>query len=195
MADAEFDLFGTYRYGFMKVPIDYDKALDYMYRVLLHGDAKNKFNMARFLAGAFYSNKWQKGINKDFPVITYNLDSTEYYVRLALELKPNDSNNLVFLGSIYAEKGNYPDAINCYLQSDNISFHIKAAEWMIKGEGIEKDVERGLQIFYDSIEKVNKITSYMSTHPRIPLNKLYYCDQVLTKEQLKDYLYPYFDCP
>lgn len=195
-ADAEIMLYGIYHYSFMGVMPNPLKAMYHLRRAIVFGDKGNKSDMLRRLAGAF-DGDGATGINPEFPVVQFNVDSTIFYLEEALRFEPDDSWTLDFLASVYAKQGNYDKAAAMYLQSDNTATNIKVAEWYIRGEKVNKDVAKGLQILHGACETVtNMKQQYMGVqHPVHFLNYLYKCEGLVTKEQVGKYWEEHFMCP
>ena len=172
-ASAEFDLFGVYAYSFMNQPVDKEKAIKYLRAAIFHGDEETKLNGYRFLIAALA----EKNITKD---------STVYYLEKILSLDARNTYALDYLGSIYAEKNDYPKAAAYYLRSDNENSQLTAAQWMIEGEVLEQDIEGGLEIIYRMYDKISIMEGYMgSMDPVFLLCQFYKCKKIINKEQLR----------
>ncbi len=196
-ADAEIMLFGIYRYAFMGVAANPQQAKYHLHRAIEFGDTGNKASMLERMAGAFYASDGETGVNADFPVFTYNTDSTIYYLNEVLKYEPDNTWALDFLGSIYEKKEQYVDAAAIYLQSDNINSKIMVAEWYIRGEKLDKDIDKGLTMLFETGEIVqNMEQQFMGVrHPIHLLNHLYECDGLLTKKQIGKFWMEHFHCP
>ena len=193
---AHFILYGTYRYSFMNVPKDPEKSVKALRNVLKYGNNSIKANGFRQMAGLFYGKDTSALHHPDFTNITYNIDSTIYYLNQSLELEPNDTWSLDYLGYLYTTQKLYDTASTYYLRSDNIQSKLKVAQWLIKGTFIEKDVDRGLEIIYQAIEALKDEKGYMgAVHPLFLINYLHHCEKIISKEQVGPHFQETFICP
>ena len=182
---AEAFLYKTYRYNYMHTPTDQDKSLDYLNRMILHGDEDVKKEGYKDLAGLYHRG--------DFAAIAQDDDKAIEYLEKALKIDPNNTWTLDFVASLYEEKGQYKRAIKTLLESDNINSHLKVADWLIEGEYVPKDLERAISILREKaaiiIEKHGKeLNNYMGgENPVQKLNELY-CQKMITREQLGEFM-------
>ncbi len=188
-AAAEAFLFKTYKYGFMGVKEDSEEALKYLRRYLLHGDSLLKAEAHRQMALLYYHG--------DFEEIKIDTAKTMEHLKLSLENDPSDSWTIDFLGGLYQDKGYYHKAMELLLKSDNNQSLLKVAKWMIEGEKVEKNFEKGLAIILNEAEKLmqseDNVYQFMgSRNPVFMLNDLYQ-SKLITRDQLgKFYLENYF---
>lgn len=186
LARAEHFLFTLYRYGLMESGPDLKKALSYLQRAMQHGYDEGKAQCYLAMATLY-------GGSESRDLVQPSSDSALFYLEKALALTPNDTWALDFAAGIYEEKGNYAKAIQYRLRSDNDQSHIEVARWYMEGKYVKKDVNRALEIMYNSIERLRKhfgddLGGYMgSSNPLHVLNDWYLCKKWITREQLGKY--------
>ncbi|NJO90424.1 MAG: sel1 repeat family protein [Chloroflexia bacterium] len=189
LALAEEFLFTAYKYGLMTIEEDSKTALEYLERLMLHGDSSYKANAYRQVALLYY--------NGNFKEIKVDTIKTKENLELSLKYDSTDTWTIDFLGGIYEDEADYEKAIELLLKSGNSQSHLKVAEWLVDGEKVKKDFERGLSIILSEAEKlINSdinVYQYMAArNPVFMLNDLYQSKQI-TRDQLGEfYLENYF---
>jgi tetratricopeptide (TPR) repeat protein len=179
LADAEMLLAQGYRYYFLGLKPDIQKATAYLEAAILHGSDEIKARGYLDLARAWYSADQS-------PTGKVDLDKAQEYLEKTLALNPDDVQALDFLGSIYVKKGLYEKAVEVKMRSGNEQGRLEVAEWLVHGENVPKDLSKGLAIMQAEAEKLGKnYEGYMGVrNPVIMLNKLYLCEKLITKEQV-----------
>lgn len=177
-AKAEYQLFGTYEYNFMGIPKDSKKAKEYLNRATEHGDAKMKLSTL-----------------KDKVANAKDDDSKILYLIEMFELDSSNTFALDGLGNGYEVKKDFEKAAFYYLKSSNINMLTKVGLWYAEGKRLPKDLERGMEILKDAIERMEAKKSYQgSINPKHELNRLHYCEKLFPKERLGKYDRGYFIC-
>lgn len=196
-AGAEKEMYYQYRYRYINDIKGADSlAYQYLKRSIIHGDSSTKSVCYEFLAFAYGDTN---SSDKFVKLIGPNKDSCLWYLQQSVQFDPKNSSSLDYLGDIYEEKKMYGEAMNTYLQSDNEQMALKVAEWLIEGDKVKMDVQRGLNIIYKIAEKVKKAEAkgdeYMgSTYPIHLLNDLFWCKKLITREQVREYIIENWPC-
>lgn len=190
LAEAEIFLFRLYRYGFMNVKVDISKSLNYLNNAVEHGNASIKSTGYKELASIFYNAE-------DIPGIKADTTKTIVYLQKAIQYNPADARAMDFLGSIYADEQLFDQALVWKLKTDNRSMNVEAAEWLIEGKKVKKDVEKGLRILYNLAELFTEEENGCGADcdPIYILNKLYHWDHLISREQVGKYYEPNFIPP
>jgi hypothetical protein len=129
-----------------------------------------------------------------------SVDSTIYFLLLALELEPDNGRTLDWLGGIYAAMERWDEAVELYMRSDNEQMKLKVAKWLLEGKEMPQDRKRGLEIIQSCAAQVRRISppngeGYMGVvNPIYLLNEMYYCDKSITEEELGEYDMGYWIC-
>lgn len=184
MAIAEDFLSRAYHYNFMNLETDYKKMLDYLNRAVLHGDKIMKLEGYKRLANIYYRG--------NIPKIRKNIDKAIEYLEKTLAYKPNDTWTIDFVGSLYADKGDYLKAKEILLTSDNEQSHLKVATWLVEGKVLPRDTKTGTKILREKAkivqENYENIGEYMgSINPILYLNEAY-CQEQITKEEIGEFV-------
>lgn len=195
-ADAEMFLYKLYRYRFMSVMENDSLSYQYLKRAYLHGDSIMKSQVCQELAFDYGSND---STDKFTQYIGANKDSCLWYLQQSVKFDPKNSSSLDYLGDIYEEKKMYDEAMNTFLKSDNEQMTLKVAKWLIEGDKVKKDVEKGLNMIYKVAEKVKQMEvkgdGYMGvTHPIHLLNDFFWCKKLITREQVEKYIIENWPC-
>lgn len=171
-AEAEMDLYGIYYYGFMNLPEDKEKGIAYLRRTIQHGDTKNKLTSLYHLAGI---------LKPTYP------DSALYYLNQMLTLDTAHTNALDYIASIHEENKEYEGAAYYMRKSSNKQIQLKLATWLIVGDKVEKNIVEGLDIIHTINENSTEeeMRSWAENQPKILLCRLYRCEKLITKEQLR----------
>ena len=90
MADASYMLYGHYRNGYMNLPKDSYKSLQYLNKVIDQGSDKTKAAMLVGLARLYQSTDGETGVNQEFPAVSYNNAKAKQYLAEALKYNPDN---------------------------------------------------------------------------------------------------------
>lgn len=91
LADASYVLYGHYRNGHMNMPKDSFKSLEYLHKAIEQGTNTSKAALLNGLAKLYHSETGEQGVNKSFPAVNYNIESTKHYLQEAIKYNPNNS--------------------------------------------------------------------------------------------------------
>lgn len=100
LADASYVLYGHYRNGYMTLPVNSHKSLEYMHRAIKQGNNSTKAALLGGLARLYHSEDGEVGMNEKFPAINYSLDSTKHNLMLAIKYNPNNNWAKTYLAEI-----------------------------------------------------------------------------------------------
>lgn len=91
LADASYMLYGHYRNGYMTLPKDSYKSLEYMKKAMEQSNNSTKAALMTGLAKLHHSDEGEVGLNQDFPAVKYNTELAKYYLTEAIKLNPNNN--------------------------------------------------------------------------------------------------------
>ena len=91
LSDASYVLYGHYRNGYMTLPKDSYKSIEYLRKAIKQGDNSIKAALSGGLARLFHGDEGEIGANRSFPAINYSLDSTRYHLTQAIKYNPNNT--------------------------------------------------------------------------------------------------------
>lgn len=184
-AKADEFLYDGYKYSFMGIDEDCEKAYKYLTDYVSHTDSSNKFSGYLQLARVYLGNG-------EWGCVPSDSNLTIYYLKKALAQNPTDMTCLDFLGGIYEEREMYDSAVVYNAQSGNEISKAKAGAWLVRGKKVSQDKEKGLALLYAAADVVlaqnDNPNDFMgSPNPIYLLNDLYKYDSLITKEQLGKY--------
>ncbi len=190
LAKAEFDIYEIYRYGDLYSKKNFKKALQYLERAIQHGDNKMKSKCYENLAFIFHPDQSEYFFDA---LVKKSEDSTIFYLQKSIQLNSHNYSAIFKLGDLYADKGKYMDAFNTYMLSKSSGILTKAAQWLIEGKYIPRDINRGLQLIYAIAEEERKKYNeyhedyeYTNCNAILLLND-YYNNNTISKEQLSPF--------
>ncbi len=181
-AEADLFLYNLYRYTFMGVTKDMDKAIFHLKQAGKEGGSVIALKVYSELAGLYYAGESDWEVKPD---TSKAID----YLQKVLALDPKDTWAMDYLSSMYEAKGRYEEAFQLSLKSNNSQSKIQAASWLIEGKYVKKDITAGLKILYEEADKIlPNYSDYMgSVNPVYYLNELYRCKRLITEQQLGKY--------
>lgn len=190
IAKANFTLHEIYRYGYLQQKIDAKASLKYLRRCIIYGNNIIKSRGYEELGKIFHP----KDDTPEFSVaIKKNEDSSIYYLQKSIEYDIGNTSTIQALGMLYLHKEDFKKAFEVFSLSQHPEDILYIAKWLIEGEHIPKDINKGLSLIYPLAKKekehydnIHDDYEYTNCEAILLLNH-YYENNIISKEQLSPF--------